>query len=848
MKRTRFLIALLAPLLTFAAQAALAQVVPDDSLGQERSQVRVDSETRRGIEGGARRNDAVFHSFERFNIGDLESVYFDNPAGVESIFARITGRDGSRIRGTLGVSGGADLILINPNGIWFGPNARLDLTGSFLASTASAVNFSDFRFSTATPAAVPLLTNTVPIGLGFAETPAAAITLRGVGHSLDVSEPNPTAPIAPLIGAGQDPAGLRVSSGQQLALIGGDVLFKGGVATAPSGRVILGAVASGQVNWNAQGRWQFNYPDQLSTIRLDRFSLVDASGLVAGDIRLTGQTIQVRNGSYALIQNQGDQASGRIAVSADTLTIVGRESNQEDLGQVILGRSALVTETFSGSGGEIQLEADRIRFLNAGGALTATYGTGAGGNISIRSGDIDVIGVSPFGGTVIGASLLQTANTNVGPSGNLSIDTETLDVDGGGVIATSMFFSGDPDQFSGPRGGTIRITADTITLTGADPASLSSTITSSTFGNWDAGNVLIRTESLNLIDGGTLGSASFNIGSSGVVRIDASSIVLSDPTYPTETIRLLSDGETVAQFYQAGNQLPSSIYATATLAAGGLSDIVNIPPELRGESGSILINTNQLTVNSGIISVANLGTGSSGNLVISADSIDITGNGFLSATSTGGQDGNITIRNDSLRLQDQGLITAEAIDSSDGGNINIDTDAFALLDNARLSASAQEGRGGQITITSDGVFQSPESAIEATSELGPEFDGSITIDTGIFTFSQSSLFPQVAPQLPDLSPVCQSQSQTDQSEFTVTGRGGFPASLETVLNSSSGWVPDHITPASSSNSSDAEVIEAQGWKRNEDGATLRLVATPMRQPTNVPTQHNSSCHSVEAAP
>lgn len=55
-----------------------------------------------------------------------------------------------------------------------------------------------------------------------------------------------------------------------------------------------------------------------------------------------------------------------------------------------------------------------------------------------------MIGVSPFGGTVIGASLLQTANTNVGPSGNLSIDTGTLDIEGGGVIATSMFFSGDP--------------------------------------------------------------------------------------------------------------------------------------------------------------------------------------------------------------------------------------------------------------------------------------------------------------------------------------------------------------------------------------------------------------------
>ncbi|MEM6402823.1 MAG: filamentous hemagglutinin N-terminal domain-containing protein, partial [Cyanobacteria bacterium P01_D01_bin.116] len=131
---------LISTLLVINNNSALAQIIPDNTLGAESSRVLPNGAIDK-IDGGALRDKNLFHSFTEFNINNGQRVYFNNPSGIENILTRVTGGNASNILGTLGVDGAANLFLINPNGIVFGENARLDLGGSFVGTTANGLQF-----------------------------------------------------------------------------------------------------------------------------------------------------------------------------------------------------------------------------------------------------------------------------------------------------------------------------------------------------------------------------------------------------------------------------------------------------------------------------------------------------------------------------------------------------------------------------------------------------------------------------------------------------------------------------------------------------------------------------------
>ncbi len=176
----------------------LAQIIPDNSLGTERSIVTPNVQHQGGvinrIDGGAIRGGNLFHSFQDFNVGNLQRVYFTNPTGIENILGRVTGNQASKIFGTLGVLGSANLYLINPNGIIFGQNARLDISGSFFASTSNSLLLENGeKFSTQNPQAPPLLTINQRPGLDSWLPPESAIANSGnlsVGQDLTLVAQN----------------------------------------------------------------------------------------------------------------------------------------------------------------------------------------------------------------------------------------------------------------------------------------------------------------------------------------------------------------------------------------------------------------------------------------------------------------------------------------------------------------------------------------------------------------------------------------------------------------------------------------------------------------------------------
>ncbi|MBD2353611.1 filamentous hemagglutinin N-terminal domain-containing protein [Tolypothrix sp. FACHB-123] len=197
--KLRLLILLgISSLATTSTNYAQAQIVPDNTLGAESTKLTPNTNIQglptTLIEGGATRGFNLFQSFLQFNVAEGQRVYFANPVGIENIFTRVTGSDISKIFGTLGVDGRANLYFLNPNGIIFGANARLDVTGSFLATTANSFVFDNgLKFSATNPEAAPLLTVTLLPGLQFAANSSGMIRNRGnlsVGQDLSLIADN----------------------------------------------------------------------------------------------------------------------------------------------------------------------------------------------------------------------------------------------------------------------------------------------------------------------------------------------------------------------------------------------------------------------------------------------------------------------------------------------------------------------------------------------------------------------------------------------------------------------------------------------------------------------------------
>jgi filamentous hemagglutinin family protein len=853
---------------------ASAQVIPDNTLPNN-SSVPADC-TVCTINGGTIRNGNWFHSFSQFSVPTGGAAVFNNvdPA-IQNIITRVTGGSISSIDGILSANGTANLFLLNPNGIVFGPNAQLNIGGSFIASTANSVQFSDgSEFSAINPSASPLLTVSVPIGLQYGANPGQ-IEVQGSGNNLFVN-------FAPFqIARDLRPPGLQVQPGQTLALVGGDLLLPGGNLTAEGGRVELGSVAGGIVTLTPTNPgWALSYQgiQNFGDIRLSQAASVDVSGNSGGVIQVQGRSVSLTDGSSLLALTTGSGNGGLLDIhGTDSVTVSGSSFDPE-FGPLF--PSSLLTEVdlgATGRGGDLNITTGGLLVTDGAKVSVSTSGPGSGGNLQIQAQTVELAQSSPF----FGASQLaaDAANPDSGQGGNITVNADRVLLDGGGWMTAITSGVGNA--------GNIRVDAQSIELTGGSvdnlPGLIATQVNPDSSGN--GGNIWLATNRLQVADGAQIATSTFGLGNAGRLQVFAQDIEVTGGTpqgpsglfstvipgstgqggnleITTGRLRVADGAQVAADTLGDGNAGNLIVNAQTVELAGfnqqGRSGLFAGAIIGSGAGGDLSITADQLTLRNGAtVSVSNFssrdpsipaGQGPAGNAQINARLIQLDDNSTLTAASAGGDKGNIVLNSQMVELRRGSSISTNALGNATGGNISIKTDFLVAVDNENsdITANAVNNFGGRVIIDAMGIFgieprsqSTPLSDITASSELGPVFSGTVEIQTLDTDPTQG------VTQLPS-DPIDASNQIADACErspgntFLVTGRGGLPEDASQPLRGGSVW-PDLRLGALSSQSDQRAVaprpqsvaqpsapepiVEAQGWVKDADGQVVLVAQT-----------------------
>ncbi|WP_293127336.1 S-layer family protein [Microcoleus sp. bin38.metabat.b11b12b14.051] len=748
-----FLINFYLLLLAFPARA---QIVPDSSLGGESSRIVPDTINNLPsdrITGGATRGSNLFHSFREFNIKSGEGAYFENPRGVSNIFTRVTGGNSSNILGTLGVQGNANLFLINPKGIVFGPNARLDLRGSFIGTTAEGVVFNNgFEFSSTNLQTSPLLTVNIPVGLRFRDNPGTIVNQSTASGKTNLPASPVPIPITERVGLAVDP-------GQTLALIGGNVQIAGGNLTASGGQIALGSVASpGVVNVALTapelGNLSLNYGNirNFGNIQISNGTLINTSGIGGGRVEIKGgnvtinaariyaltlgnidgrgieigaQQLRVQNGAQFSTFTLGDGAGGNINLrAADSVEMsgVGVDGYQQVVIKYLVSGT---TDPFdplfmlfngsagAGAGGNIAIDTGRLLFNNGVVGSGITFGSGRGGNLIIRANTFEMVSSGVNNGT---------AKDSSGAGGSITIDVSKLIMRDGSLLGTTSYSSG-------PSGNINVKAVESVELSNNGPRTVVSTgISTLSIGSTGrAGNINIDTKRLSLSQG-----SAFTLGTGVLIG----RLLFSQDGGPAGNLTVRAS-ESV-EVSGISPLLTSGIQNASALTSGTLSS---------SRGGDIRIDTPSLTVrDGGIVSTSSLGKGDVGNITVNADRILVSGSGnnglFVStidasvgktfgtnpnATANAGSL-NLTAR-DRLTVTNGATVTVQATGTGRAGNINVVANSIGLDNKARIDGTTVSGTGANINLQAQDIQLRRGSRI--TTDAGNSDGGNININSGI---------------------------------------------------------------------------------------------------------------------
>jgi filamentous hemagglutinin family protein len=664
-------------LLFFTSLTLQAQITTDGSLGPlinlpgPNYQITTDL--------GQQHGSNLFHSFQAFNLQPFETATFSGADNVQNVISRVTGGHLSHIDGLIrSTMPNANFYFLNPYGIIFGPNARLDVPGSFHASTADYLNFADGgRFDAREPAN-SLLTVAPIAAYGFLTHTPAPITVEEARLAL-------------------------FGSDRTLSLIGGDLTINANWSTqldenkeldifdpflfVESGRMNLISYANpGEVTITDVG-FSLSPNSRGGQIVLDHAN-IGVGGLGGSNIFIRAGLLKLTN-SFITSITIGEGEGGLIDIAVDKLDLIG---NQQLAG--------IYTDTLNtGTGSDIDIFAHQLNIAEKAAILTVTRDRGASGDIHIKTTDwLNIAG--QYIPTIEATNGIVTISVEeaTGNTGNIKIETSQLTINQGLIAAIA--------EKTGHVGNIDIKVAETMNVIGAFVPEIDAPtgVFNATTGDGNAGNIYLTAHQLNLDQGGQILNRTLGAGNGGIIEVNVTDSIIATG--------MDNDGNSSGFTGQAGE---GEINKT-------------------GNAANIHLQAHQLTLLAGAqIESGTSGTGKGGTISIQvADTITIAGqhetngeNSYISASSLSTKDhagdaGHLAITTNQLQLIDGGAIYSATLGPGNGGTIlvnigetlmisggfeeprQIDFERFSILPSGIFATSgdiaANAGDAGQIEI------------------------------------------------------------------------------------------------------------------------------------------------------
>ncbi len=746
------------------------------------------STTQFNITGGTRPGGGtnLYHSFGEFGIPINNIANFLNDAALptSNILGRVTGGNPSNIFGTIQTTGfgSANLFLMNPSGILFGPTASLNVGGSVSFTTADYLRLSGGARFNAIPGPQDASISSAPVtAFGFLGTNPAALTVQG----------------------GQ----LAVSEGHAISLVGGNITIEGATLaqdnvqsariSARGGQINLMSVASpGEaLTSTLQPAHNINGETftQMGNISITGGSILDVSGDAAGTVKIRGGRLVMDNSTIS-----ADTGSAAGAATAIDILVTDDLSITASMVPALTARASN-----SGNAGEIRIESAAIAvnaqaedFLTL--IDTHTSGSGRAGNVNLRTGDLQA--------TLTGLETFIDTGT-IGPAGgqggNVTISATNIRLENA-LINTGVFPALIFGQEAAGSAGNVTMTADTIQLT-------SSTILTIADLGGSGGDITISARDIQLRELSGLGASGFQ--RAGNIRIDGQSVITASSQMDVTTWLNPGGGiditAQVAEF-RNGSTITSQTRGDGTAGAIRITATDHLTLSDDPSSPGAGVRSTGLFTNS--FGDPMVGTrGDAGAIVITTPRLEVMGGARIdSSTQTSGRGGNVTLTTNRASLYGErptepnepsfnlgsrrgsGIFTRTVGSEfctgpcGDAGTVSITTDSLTLANGAQInSGTTGNGRGGDVTVhatdrisvagtmadgTAGGIFSrsigtAPDSGVGGDTRLtagqsvslgngaaisasstGPANAGNITVNAGAQFLSQNASVTTQASQ------------------------------------------------------------------------------------------------------